>query len=196
MTFLETESEFSSYPRIDYSLIGSVIEYYRALGYAYIEVPWIVPKEIANITCSDDEKILLVGNNCLVGSAEQSLIHLLTENKLPLDIPFVACTPCHRLNEPNTPHHFPQFMKVELGLVMSSRSNTDVKDRVISMLRHAQSFMLEHTNKKISEVTSSAQIDLEIEGIEVGSYGFRILPDTNIWCYGTGLAEPRFSMVK
>jgi hypothetical protein len=35
--------------------------------------------------------------------------------------------------------------------------------------------------------------DIELNGIEIGSYGWRQNQDI-IWAYGTGLAEPRFSI--
>jgi hypothetical protein len=41
-------------------------------------------------------------------------------------------------------------------------------------------------------VTTEDGLDVEIGGIEVGSYGTR-LHEGFSWNYGTGLAEPRFS---
>lgn len=48
----------------------------------------------------------------------------------------------------------------------------------------------------VYRVETSAGWDVEVDGVEVGSYGHNELRDGDapfVWVYGTGLAEPRLS---
>ncbi len=203
-------TDFSIMPSVNYSLIGRAIEFYKGIGYEYVEVPWEVSTAAAAMTCLDNTKILhthssspsgkmLNHGSALVGSAEQGFFELWIDNKLPKGS-FVACSPCFRLNEPDTPYHFPQFMKVELGKMIyySDEHCDDIANEISIMRNHARSFFDAHTNHEVKEVKVGdvGEWDLEINDVEVGSYGARVLSNDNIWIYGTGLAEPRFSMVR
>lgn len=196
---------FSIMPSVDYSLISAAIEFYKGLGYEYGEVPWEVSLKHTQSTCPDLSKILLTQprvrscdvelyDKALVGSAEQSFLQLWSDLKLPLEGKFVACTPCFRLNEPNTPYHFRQFMKVEIGMLMDAED--DYGKQMGVMANHARSFFANHTAHEVEQVPTEDGYDLEINGVEVGSYGARYLSRHHTWVYGTGLAEPRFSMVR
>jgi hypothetical protein len=46
----------------------------------------------------------------------------------------------------------------------------------------------------MSEVVTADGLDIEVDGVEVGSYGRRACA-LGAYDYGTGLAEPRFSGV-
>ena len=46
---------------------------------------------------------------------------------------------------------------------------------------------------KVITPKSDGVADLEIAGIEVGSYGIRHHELVGHWAFGTGLAEPRYS---
>jgi len=37
--------------------------------------------------------------------------------------------------------------------------------------------------------------DIEIDGVEYGSYGLRYHEDIGVWVYGTGVALPRFQQI-
>ena len=48
-------------------------------------------------------------------------------------------------------------------------------------------------NNVPTAVKTDEGYDLEINGIEVGSYGARYHAKIGWWAYGTGLAEPRYT---
>ena len=76
-------------------------------------------------------------------------------------------------------------MKVEL--YWPKHYGRDVGD----VLRDAATFFgLEGAIPEIVETDEGW--DINVGGIEVGSYGSRSIHD-HLWVYGTGLAEPRFS---
>ncbi len=211
---IDLEAPYSLYPPIDYGLIGEAIDYYRGLGYAYIEVPWEIETRFVRITCPDISKILFTDNNtALIGSAEQSLLGMYYEDKIPPNQPFVVCSPCFRVNEPDDEYHFPQFMKVELGQFVQHNSLDPVpllpNQAWEVFSHHALSFFAKHTDKEITReiITTpsgkSTSMDLMIGGVEIGSYGRRWLNEGNrdrrsidVWNYGTGLALPRFSQAR
>lgn len=169
-------------PDIDWRLLGAAVSYYQVLGYQYVEVPYVVPEEIIRLTLPPQyDADAVPGLGCLVGSAEQSL--------LSMDLPdgtYMAVSPCFRpepvLNELYQRH----FMKVELfqlGDVMNP----------MRMLLDAQGFMNQFV---VTEVVRTAEgKDLTVDGIEVGSYGFRNARGLS-WACGTGLALPRFSVAR
>ena len=53
--------------------------------------------------------------------------------------------------------------------------------------------MRRHSKNSVDVVPTKEGYDLMINGIEVGSYGLR-MGNGYEWVYGTGLAEPRFSV--
>lgn len=162
----------------------------------------------------------------LVGSAEQSFIDLWLRGELPDRRPVVALTPCFRLadDNPSTCHH-PYFMKVELGYFAAVWPSERAGGRPIEahlldalsyadMMRgHAVSLLLRMEARRLvarqeAPVLRTRAVeggrfyetplgDLEVAGVEVGSYGARAFEDdsgsTVVWAYGTGLAEPRSS---
>jgi hypothetical protein len=174
-------------PPIDYGLFGRAFDYYQDLGYTYVEVPYCVPLDIIRLTLPPqyipDE---VLGLGFLVGSAEQSL--------LSLDLPdgsYMAVSPCFRpepvLNERYQRH----FMKVELFQLGPVEMNP------MAMLKDARTFMSDHVRDDVDvDIVGTDQgWDIEINGIEVGSYGFREAGGRK-WACGTGLALPRFDVAR
>lgn len=172
-----------SLTRIDYQLLAEAIAFYETAGYEYVELPYFVPNEIANLTF-DGNGINITPKETLVGSAEQSFLYA----NLPSGR-YVGCTPCFRhepvYNELSQPH----FMKVELFDNRLSAS-------VLETMHVAQKFMKTICPRVRSEITS-AGMDLMVDRIEVGSYGRRCVQTDAFsleWVYGTGLALPRMSI--
>ena len=175
---------------INYWLLGSALNHYQSIGYSYVEAPWRVPVKIANLTCSDASKHETSSTGLiLAGSAEQGLINMSYHALLPHDTPLVACGPCFRLNEPDTQYHQDHFMKVELGYWCENTSHESVMEK---MIRDAQAFMQNYSMSPVEIIETPEGFDLEIMGVEVGSYGYR--PELK-WVFGTGIALPRFNMV-
>lgn len=161
---------------MDWMLLAHAIEFYKSLGYRYVDVPWIVPDATARMTFDGEGLACQAGT--LIGSAEQGFLAI---DIAPGDR-LVSCSPCFR-NEPviDELHHL-WFMKVELYIEGSHL------DEVVD---HALQFFKQHLDAY--QVLCSHGWDIEAEGIELGSYGVRYVND-RIWTYGTGLALPRLTI--
>jgi len=177
---------------INYSLISKSIKKYKKLGYQYIDVPWVVPKDIINITIPRNKRSFqLYDDNHLVGSAEQSFLYMILNKSLKSG-KYVAASPCFRDDQVDY-YHKKYFFKVEL-INYSENASLNKKD-VDKMISDVKNVLLSFTNNKIKILNiDNLNQDLEIDGVEIGSYGLRSYENFN-WVYGTGIAEPRFSQL-
>jgi hypothetical protein len=174
---------------VDWARLAAAMKFYEGLGYRVVEVPWWVPRSVSSITCPDPAPVMSIpGIGDLVGSAEQSFLHMQGQDSLAAGR-FVACTPCFR-NEPRVDAlHRKRFMKVELYV------NADVGRRALeSLFSDAWAFMRTQVGfaSDLHRVPTEEGWDIELGTVEVGSYGLRT-HGTHVWAYGTGVAEPRFS---
>jgi hypothetical protein len=174
---------------VDWVLLGRAVEFYKGKGYQYIEADWSVPDEVVAITAPNEEWRAgsRISTGTLVGSAEQSFLALDLAGKLPKG-KFVACTPCFRPAEtPDELHQF-AFMKVELY------DNIGEITGLFQLLSDAgECFrLLGAPEGALYTSQEDGVIDINLNGIEIGSYGVRKHGD-HLWQFGTGLALPRFS---
>lgn len=170
-------------PEIDYGLIAQAINFYKEKGFKYVEVPWVVPKEYNEITFSGPFPFT-TKYGVLIGSAEQAFIYLATLGKLDQNRPYVSISPCFRDDEVDATHQ-KSFLKIELFLLGHSQ---------YFLLTSAKEFY--HSIGLITETIITDQgSDLYSKGVELGSYGERQYKNIK-WTYGTGLAEPRTSLVR
>lgn len=181
-------------PKIDYALLGKAVEFYRAKGYTYVEVPWAVEYEYIAATLPDRFPRNIIAESRqnsnldkimpLVGSAEQGFLAI---NDTLAQGAYVGVTPCFRVEDKHDLFYQPWFMKVEL---YDTRQGADY----LSLLSHASEFY--HTLGVSAKVVPTFEgDDLYVEGVEVGSYGSREALGIK-WNYGTGLALPRFSVAR
>lgn len=185
-------------PKIDYKLLGQALAEYEKRGYHYVEVPWTVTERVIRATLPPQYPSLTMAvpeianpdnyypynqSSHLVGSAEQGFLAL---NLAPGA--YVGITPCFRPEPFTDVTHQIMFMKVELFVTDKHRS----VDRVLG---DAQEVMALFAGKRPVIKITDEGADLEIGGIEVGSYGEREFEDQK-WVYGTGLALPRFSVAR
>jgi len=184
---------------INWKLIGDAVEFYKDHGFEYVEVPWIVARDIAEITIPEglnyDCVMVAKDHGVLVGSAEQSFLQLqFMDSHLSLNKPgrFVSCSPCFR-NEPVIDKwHRQTFMKVELYVTLPDHH--EACEEIIGL---AMKFFDGHIADDVADlrrIMTPLGYDIELNGIEIGSYGMRKFGN-HAWVYGTGLAEPRFSSV-
>ena len=176
---------------IDYARLGRSIEVYKQRGYVHIEVPWTVAEAVSNITKPAGANDFKIANKSkvLVASAEQGFLYLALKGFLPPG-KFQAITPCFR-DEPFDVSHTKYFMKNEL-IITDEPSEDMVKSIVVDAMEY---FRTEHPAGEFNLVTTEAGYDIELNGIEIGSYGLRKTSFLT-WVYGTGLAEPRFTIAK
>jgi hypothetical protein len=196
--------------------IANAISIYEAEGFEYVEVPWFVSDRASNTTNTTIpwKATRYDKDNVLVGSAEQSFIEMMLDGRLSKG-KYVAASPCFRSDPPSRLHQA-TFFKVELIHILGPESSYQgplLDHWILDMAETALSFF--HTLEGGDEaeiVRTDEGFDIELHGIELGSYGYRFtgplmeyrrfgsLSDTHghgathHWVYGTGLAEPRFSL--
>lgn len=178
-------------PMIDWMRLARAVEFYRQKGYRYIEAPWAVSAETSAITCPSPKFTAEVaGLGSLVGSAEQSFLQLQQEG-LPEGY-YMAVTPCFRLGDYEDDLHFPYFMKLELYLNIQEEGARVIA--FMKMLQEAGELFRElgATKDNLQARPTEEGVDIELNGIEIGSYGLRESANLK-WVYGTGLALPRFT---
>lgn len=177
---------------MNYFRISEAIEFYKSIGYEWIDTPWIVERGVTNLTSgSTQERVPGFGgtdfnhhSHDLVGSAEQGFIQLMKQGKLEGGKLYMSAGPCFRFADANrSPLHHPYFFKVELFKADSVEFE--------ELMYDAGKFFRQYT-ATLGRVNTEQGYDYEMNGIEIGSYGFRSV-DQFSWSYGTGLAEPRFT---
>lgn len=135
----------------------------------------------------------------LVGSAEQGFLSLAIKGFITPG-KYQAITPCFR-DESFDSTHTKYFMKNELFILLDNNltlSAGDVQAKVRHVLSDAMSFFESEVSIPVTSVVTnfsdtSYSVDLEINGIEVGSYGVRSAGHLT-WIYGSGCAEPRMTI--
>ncbi|SRR6056297_633497 len=174
---------------VNWRRIADAIDYYKSLGFYYTEVPWKVSEAAAAITCPDAGYMEWSDGLVLPASGEQGFLDLELDSLMPTTKSpnFVTCTPCFRANDAGrSPVHHPYFMKVELYVRCDDQRQAEFVS--YELLLKAKRFMSADT-----PVTTPEGWDLELNNIEVGSYGARHHEKIGWWAYGTGLAEPRYT---
>ncbi len=103
--------------------------------------------------------------------------------------------PCFRPQDSEKPYHQGQFFKIELINILSPGTDISNKWKVAcNLVETAREVMKREvpSDRLIMIVRTNEGFDLELNGLEIGSYGARSFKGLT-WEYGTGLAEPRFT---
>lgn len=183
---------------IDYFILNDALDFYQTKGFKYIDVPWTVSEDIVQMTMqnaksySENEYF----GKFLVGSAEQSFLSLAANGNLKQNTRYCAITPCFRSDEIDHLHQ-QYFMKVELFQQANFNPRNQCLDICDSFISFASEFFSMYNDNEIvatHEQFGDYTHDIQINGVEVGSYGIRQFNSTT-WVYGTGVAEPRLSTV-
>jgi hypothetical protein len=189
--------------KINWKNLNDTVYYFEKLGYTYVEVPWLVSLEAIQSTFVGECQPALQGKY-LIGSGEQGFIELELQGKLPKG-KFVTLTPCFRdeqvLNEIKKLH----FMKVELYINDFSEygSGRQVREVIQQCTRNFSNLCNWDTSSDPSYIlvnypkyiNTPEGYDLELNNIEIGSYGERHHKDLT-WVCATAMAEPRFSYAR
>ncbi len=176
-------------PTINYTRISEALCFYTAHGFTYKETPWIVSFDAYSATRPPARPDFYTLGGYLVASGEQGFIEELLSGKCLTK--HVTVTPCFREEEYLDEIHYRYFMKVELIDTDASAQNLH---KMISLATHF--FSKEQRVEVIQTDTNGEMFDIvdSATGIELGSYGIRTVKDIR-FIYGTGLAEPRYSVV-
>ena len=165
---------------IDLKVLYEAINHYKNLGYKMIPAPLLVDEDIVSLTLPEGRKAKEhVDGLFYVGSAEQSAYQLYKDGSLGLG-KYMLLTPCQRYEDVLDETHLEIFLKLELISLGGEYS---------SILNDVLSF---YNNDKCVVVNTSQGEDININDIEVGSFGSRIFMGKN-FCFGTGIALPRYT---
>ena len=170
---------------IDAGLLGTAMNYYMMRGYKPLSAPMLVDKDIVEITLPEGKKAKQHLDKFYVGSAEQSFYQLVKQGFKP-EGSYMMLTPCQRDEIPSE-SNLEIFLKLEL-ISMDKAAFIIAKDA-------CDLYTILGSEVKAVITEDFSCLDLEIGGVEVGSYGSRIFNGMVI-NYGTGLALPRFSQVR
>lgn len=168
---------------INATLIYSAMSFFKDRGYRFITAPMLVDEDVVRFTMPKDHTPKFHNGKCYVGSAEQSIYQMIKEGK---DLPpkVLMITPCQRDEEVLDDLHQEIFLKIELACADNTLSYRCIANDAID-------FYDTLTDKAIM-IDFYDSIDIEVNGIEVGSYGCREYMG-RIINFGTGLALPRFT---
>ncbi len=178
---------------IDYEKIANAVNHYKKLGYTYLDVPWIVSLDSILVTRPPGVRLFSTFEGELVASGEQSFIEMrkgLRPGK------YQCVTPCFRDETQHDELHKTYFLKNELIWILGEYHKSSLMN-VNEVAEDALTFFSKYGDAKIIEVPLNNAFwnhDIMINGVEVGSYGFRQY-ESFCWVYGTGCAEPRLSKV-
>jgi hypothetical protein len=179
---------------IDYTLIGRAVEHYSKLNYEYIDVPWIISLDTLLITRPSGARPFSTFAGELVASGEQSFLEIKDTLKPGQ---YQCVTPCFRDEKKHDEYHLQYFIKNEL-IWIPKPSDRNLVEFVDLMIEDALAYFRRYgQNLSVIDVpleNAFTNKDIMMNGIEVGSYGLRLLANTGfVWVYGTGVAEPRLS---
>lgn len=164
---------------IDLPLLYKALNYYESLGYQMISTPYLINKDIIDITLPDNREAKEHNGLYYVGSAEQSAYQLFKDGKLPYD-KWMMLTPCQRDEEILDDNHLEIFLKLEL-MLKGNQYNKIIED-VLSF----------YNNDNCIVISTEQGKDILFNNIEIGSFGTREV----FWqdfSFGTGLAMPRYT---
>ncbi len=184
----ETVVEYPvNYP-INWQYLYKAQEYYLDRGYALIEVPWLVDQQAIESTAPAGSHQFKTAEGSLIASGEQGLFAIRKRLKPGK---YQTITPCFRKEVSGDPLLQQHLMKLELMYVPDGKENSVLP--LANMLQEAK-FCFEKLKSGLYMMQDTDQgVDIMHKGVEIGSYGVRKV-DGFRWIYGTGLAEPRFSM--
>lgn len=173
---------------------------WQAQGAVYIDVPWVAEARFVQGTRPEwaHGQDITTPHGQLLASGEQAMCAMMAQGQLVPGQRYIGWTPCFRDEEVfDDLHHF-YFIKAEIFEPLSA--SADPQAATLDLVEQARE-MFERWAQPIKPDAVVAvvpmfddQWDIEIDGVEVGSYGVRCVPGTQQrYVYGTALAEPRFS---
>jgi seryl-tRNA synthetase len=180
---------------ISYRKVAKAIKkYQKEFRYEYVDTPWLVSDEAVNVTLPADRHGFELGHPSLkpgklVGSGEQGFIQMMLNGELRKGASYVTAGPCFRDEETVDRLRQYSFFKVELIRIASWGDKLSIVD-AHRMARDAEDVIYQLYGPGARVVRTSEGYDLEVQGVEIGSYGIRSYQGHS-WVYGTGLALPR-----
>lgn len=168
-------------------------EFFSKKGFLNVDVPWFVPKAIADITRPIEAGEFKIEKNqeVLIASGEQGLLFLSERGQIGPGL-YQTTTPCFR-DEAESNKNRIFFYKNEL--MIAHPEKLDPALNLEFLIDQAYLFFQKilKTKRDLEVVQTKEGFDIEFKGLELGSYGKRQCEFMS-WIYGTGCAEPRLSL--
>lgn len=173
---------------VRYDLVARTIQHYVSRGYEEIHTPWIVSHDVICATVSSEANVYELttyhererGCAFPVGSAEQGFIQLARDGQLVAGRRYVSAGPCYRNERVVDELHQRSFFKIELFQLMPFRHErcfaADVHEAMYRFVDDAEDCFNDLFPERRSLERRSLKdgsIDLEMNDVEVGSYGIR-----------------------
>lgn len=175
---------------INYTRLAAAQNFYKGRGYQNIETPWAVTPQAIRATLPITQRMTDSAIGVLVGSGEQGFIQQMVDGTL-MPGKYQTTTPCFRFEDSYNDLTRRYFMKTEL-IWYNPEENRSAYETV---LNDAMSCFFEISDATTFDAVQTEEgFDIMHNGIELGSYGVRQMDGKHVWVFGTGLAEPRFSI--
>jgi seryl-tRNA synthetase len=181
-----------------FMLLQETIAFWRELGYLFVDLPWVVGHRFVEATRPIGMPMgIETAHGVLVASGEQSFLQLMSESKLAEAPGYIGWTPCFREEPEFTALHHLGFLKAELFIPVESteiglESLQRLLDRQGELFETLAQSMNFYDTSFTTKSISALQTDIELNGVEIGSYGVRSF-EGHCYLYGTALALPRFT---
>jgi len=165
-------------------------DFYTSKGYKLINVPTLVEADVINATCPPWGDFRSGSDLYHVASAEQGFVQLLKDG-VPLYEPkYQAITACHRPSDKDRGEYYQEwFLKLELFTMA-------LPEGWKYLMEDAKECYTSHLGYEPGVVQTEIGFDLELCGIEIGSYGSRKVSFSGRdyhFHYGTGFVPFRLS---
>lgn len=181
-------------------MLYRAIECWKSHGFRDVDLPWLVQKEFSDATRPPECRDLQTPYGSFVASGEQSFLQLWEAGQLSGARGYVGWTPCLRDDKLDGLHQH-GFMKAEWFVPLEATTAHDWHDLLMTLVKtQAEIFHMVAEQRDMGlprpvdiVVLGPAQVDIELNGVEIGSYGRREFRGRH-YLYGTALALPRFTL--
>lgn len=181
-------------------MLYQAIECWKLHGFRDVDLPWLVQKEFSDATRPPECLDLGTPYGSFVASGEQSFLQLWDAGQLHGARGYVGWTPCLRDDKLDGLHQH-GFMKAEWFVPLEAATAHDWHDLLMTLVKtQAEIFHVVAEQRDLDlprpvdiVVLGPEQVDIELDGVEIGSYGRREFRGRH-YLYGTALALPRFTL--
>lgn len=182
--------------RINYTRLGQAQTFYKGRGYTNVMTPWLVTPQAVRATLPISQSMIETVRGVLVTKGEQAFIQKMMEGQLEPGS-YQTLTPCF---QDAAEHHSPYFYGADdqhpysLQIELLVYKPDDARVAYEKMLNTVMECFFEISDVEVFDAIQTADgFDIAYNKIVLGSFGVRKMGD-NLWVYGSGLIEPRFTL--
>ncbi|QYC52485.1 putative serine tRNA ligase [Salmonella phage SSBI34] len=175
-------------------------EYWKKKGFDPCRVPMCVSDKAMSHTApveGVDFRYKHHDETYFVASAEQSFLQMDIDGEVFPGEMLMALTPCFRSESDST--HYSIFLKLELFAYARTNDKDSAEMEACEWAFMAKDLFYNQlglNDGRLKVIDTDIGFDLMYGDLELGSYGGRISTTGRWYVYGTGIAEPRYSMAR